>query len=211
MPERDASIIGAGKATLLRGAVFLIPAFLAFFVFAKVFGMLRSVAASLGERLGVEGALAGMLLDLAAIAVVLLICFLAGLIARRATAQRVRTKVDELLLNTFPGYAFVKGLAENIHDSEQIATSFVPVVVSFGDYWQVAFETSRMPGGIVSIYLPGAPNPWSGSVVLATAEQVRKLPVSVSEALKLIRTLGRGSEELAAEVRSLARPTARVT
>jgi uncharacterized membrane protein len=172
--------------------------------------MLRSVATALGQRLGVEGALAAVLLDVAAIAVVLLICFLAGLIARRATAQRLRTKVDELLLNTFPGYAFVKGLAENIHNSEQIASSFVPVIVSFGDYWQLAFETSRMAGGVVAIYLPGAPNPWSGSVVLVLAEQVRGLQISVSEAVKLIRTLGRGSEALAMEIPSLPRPSERV-
>ena len=51
-----------------------------------------------------------------------------------------------MLLGSFPGYAFVKGLAENMQQSEEIASSFVPVLVRFDDYWQVAFETDRMPG-----------------------------------------------------------------
>jgi len=206
MAEKESSIVSAVKATLLGGAVFLIPAFIVFFVLAKIFGMLKSFAAALGPRLGIESAVGGIWLDLAAIAVVLLVCFLGGLLARQATAQRLRSKMDEALLASFPGYAFVKGLAENIHKSEEIASSFVPVLVSFGDYWQIAFETARLPGGAVSVYLPGAPNPWSGSVVLVLAEQVRRLPVAVTDSLKLIRMLGRGSEAFATEIRTLPRP-----
>ena len=48
------------------------------------------------------------------------------------------------------------------------------------------------------VYLPGAPNPWSGSVVYVTADRVERLDMSVSEAVKNIRTLGRGSDQVAA-------------
>ena len=123
--------ISAVKATLLGGAVFLIPAFIVFFVLAKVFGDAeivrrrarpaardrerprRFLAGRGGDRGSVTGLLPG------------------GLVARQATAQRLRSKLDEALLASFPGYAFVKGLAENIHKSEEIASSFVPVLVEF--------------------------------------------------------------------------------
>jgi uncharacterized membrane protein len=203
MAANNSSFVSAVKATLVGGAVFLIPGFLAFFVLGKVFNILRSLAVAIGPKLGIVDVLGGVLLDLAAIALVVLVCLVAGLVARRATAQRMRSKLDQVLLGSFPGYAFVKGLAENIQQSEKIAGSFVPVLVRFDDYWQVAFETDRMPEGIVAIYLPGAPNPWSGSVVFVLAERVKKLPVSVTDALKIIRTLGRGSEALAAELRTL--------
>jgi uncharacterized membrane protein len=203
MAANNSSFVSAVKATLVGGAVFLIPGFLAFFVLGKVFNILRSLAVTIGPKLGIVDVLGGVLLDLAAIALVVLVCLLAGLLARRATAQRMRSKLDQILRGSFPGYAFVKGLAENIQQSEKIAGSFVPVLVRFDDYWQVAFETDRMPEGIVAIYLPGAPNPWSGSVIFVLAERVKKLPVSVTDALKIIRTLGRGSEALAAELRTL--------
>ena len=48
--------------------VFLIPAFLAFFVLAKAFNMLKSLADALGSRLGISGVLGGALLE-AAVAV----------------------------------------------------------------------------------------------------------------------------------------------
>jgi len=126
--------------------------------------------------------------------------FLAGLVARRATAQRLRTTVDQVLLGSFPGYAFLKGIGGNMEQSEEFASSFVSMLAKFDDYWPMAFETNRMPERVVAIYLPGAPNPWSGSVGFVFSDRVRKLPLSITEALKIIRALGRGSETLAAEL-----------
>ena len=205
MSKRKSSIMTAVKTTLIGGVVFLIPAFLVVFILGKVFDMLRSLAKALGSWLGVTEPLVGVLLDVAAIVVVLLLCLLAGLLARRANAQKLRNKLDQILLGSFPGYAFVKSLAENMQHGEALATSFVPVLVRFDDFWQVAFETDRLSGGIVALYLPGAPNPWSGTVVFVVAEHVRKLQVPVTDALKMIRALGRDSEALTAEIRALER------
>ena len=47
----------------------------------------------------------------------------------------------------------------------------------------MAFETDRSVQGTVAIYLPGAPNPWSGNVVFVAANRVKNLSVSVTEAL----------------------------
>ena len=94
--------------------------------------------------------------------------------------------------------------AENIQQSEAAASSFIPVLVTMDDCSQVAFETDRIEGGAVAVYLPGAPNPWSGNVIFVRPDQVKTLPVSVPEALKILRTLGRGSEALTAAHRALA-------
>jgi uncharacterized membrane protein len=203
MADKSSSMITAAKATLVGGAIFLIPGFLALFVVGKVFGMLRTLATTLGPRLGMTSWVGGLILDLAAIAVLVFLCFLAGLIARRAAARRMRTKLDQVLLGSFPGYAIVKSLADNMQQSEDIANSFVPVLLKSNDTWRMAFETDRTPSGIVAIYLPGAPNPWSGSVVFVPSDRVHKLHISIAQALKLNRALGRGSELFAAEVEAL--------
>jgi len=77
----------------------------------------------------------------------------------------LRTKLDQTLLSSFPGYAFVKGMAENIHQSEEMASASVPALVTFGESSQIAFETGCLRSGTVALYLAGAPNPWSGNVV----------------------------------------------
>jgi len=107
----------------------------------------------------------------------------------------VTATVDSALLNALPGYTFVKGFTDSMAQSDEAAKSFVPVIVRFDDYAQVAFEIERTTKGSVAIYLPGAPNPWSGSVVYVTDERVQSLDVSVPEAIKNIRTLGRDSSK----------------
>jgi hypothetical protein len=92
-----------------------------------------------------------------------------------------------------------------MQQSQEISGSFVPVLLTFGDYWQVAFEIDRSSEGSVAVYLPGAPNPWSDSVVFMSADRAKKPPLSVTEALKILRTLGRSSEVIAAAYRGDAK------
>jgi uncharacterized membrane protein len=202
MREKTSSLVDAARATLIGGVVFLIPGFIVFFVLNKVFNLLKTFGAALGSWLGIELPMGGALLDLAAIVVVMLICFLAGLLASRGSARRLRAKLDQLLLGSFPGYAFVKGLAESMQHSQEMASSFIPVLLQSDDTWQMAFETDRMPHGLVAIYLPGAPNPWSGSVIYVPPERVKPLGITLAESIQVIGALGRGSEQLASELRT---------
>jgi len=204
MHQNKSIFLDSLKTDIVGGAIFLIPAFLAVWVLGKVFGVLRELAVSVGSTLGIEMPLGGLLLDAVVVAAVVLLCLLAGRIAKRAAARRIRDKLDNLLLGSFPGYAFVKGLAENIQQSEAAASSFIPVLLATDDSSQVAFETDRIEGRAVAVYLPGAPNPWSGSVIFVSPDKVKRLSVSAPEALKILRTLGRGSEALALAHRALA-------
>lgn len=194
--------LGFIKTTVVGGFVFLIPAAIVVVVLGKVIGAFKTLAKALAPIFGVESFVGGLVLNLLAIAVIVLLCFVAGLLARRASAKHMRAKLDSTLLNSFPGYAFVKGFADNLRHTEELAGSFVPVVVQFDDYVQLAFETHRGDDGKVSIYLPGAPNPWSGAVVYVTSERVRPLAITLSDAIRNIRTLGKGSLEPAGPVHS---------
>jgi len=181
------------KTTAIGGFLFLIPAVIVMIVMGKVIGGLKTFAKALAPIFGIESSLGGLVLDIVAFAVTILICFAAGLIARRAAAKRVREKLDRSLLNFIPGYAFIKGFADNLRQTEEISGSFVPVMVRFDDYVQMAFETERLPNGKVAVYLPGAPNPWSGSVVFVSNDRIKPLSISLPDALRNIRTLGKGS------------------
>ncbi len=208
MHQRNSIELDALWANIVRGAIFLIPGFLAVWVLAKVFGFLRGLTLAVGSALGINMPLGGVLLNIVALVAVAAICHLGGLIAEKAIAQRIRSRLDNVLLSSFPGYAFVKGLAENIQQNVAAACSFIPVLVTLEDSSQVAFETDRLEGGAVAVYLPGAPNPWSGNVIFVSPDKVKKLAVSAPEALKILRTLGRGSDALAQAHRALVAASA---
>ena len=181
------------KTTAIGGFLFLIPAVIVMIVVGKVIGGLRTFAKALSPVFGIESSLGGFVLDIVTFAVTVLMCFAAGLFARRAAAKRVREKLDRSLLNFIPGYAFIKGFADNLRQTEEISGSFIPVMVRFDDYVQMAFETERLPNSKVAVYLPGAPNPWSGSVVFVSNDRIKPLSISLPDALRNIRTLGKGS------------------
>ena len=184
------------KTTAIGGFVFLIPAVIVVVVFGKLIAGLKAFAKALSPIFGIESFLGGFVLDAVAFAVAVLICFAVGLFARRSAFKRVREKVDRSLVNFIPGYAFVKGFADNLRQTEEISGSFVPIMVRFDDYVQMGFETERLANGNVAVYLPGAPNPWSGSVVFVSNDRIKSLSISLPDALRNIRTLGKGSLDL---------------
>ena len=194
--------LGLIKTTVVGGFVFLIPAVIVVVALGKLIGALKVLAKALAPLFGIESVVGGLALDLFAVVVIVVLCFVAGLLARRATAKRMREKLDRALLNSFPGYAFIKGFADNLRHTEEMAGSFVPVAVQFDDYVQIAFETHREPNGEVSVYLPGAPNPWSGTVVYVSNERVKALPITLTEAIRNIRTLGKGPIDLHGQARA---------
>ena len=181
------------KATVIGGIFFLIPLAVVVVVVGKLVHVMKGVAGTLAPLLPVDTHIGALVLNLLAVLVILGFCFLAGLAAQRAHAKKIVAKLETTLLAALPGYAFVKGLGDNLRRSDEISESFIPVAVHFDDYSQLAFEIEREPNGNVAVYLPSAPNPWSGTVVYVTPERVIRLSMTLNEALKNIRMLGKGS------------------
>jgi len=100
-------------------------------------------------------------------------------------------------LLTVPGYTFIKGYTDSIQKSEETAKSLIPVLVKFDDNSQIGFEVERLENSQVVVFLPGAPNPWSGSVAYFDAERVKQLDISVHQAVLNIKRLGKGSDAIA--------------
>jgi len=70
-----------------------------------------------------------------------------------------------------------------------------PVLARFDDSWQIALEVERIPGGVVTIYLPGAPDPWSGSVCFVTEDRIQSLELTLPPVLRILKGIGKGSNE----------------
>ncbi len=196
--------VGFIKATVIGGIFFLIPLAIVSLMVGKLVGVMRGVASSLSPLLAVHTPVGTIVLNLLTLLVILGLCFLAGLAAQGVMAKKMVGKLDATLLAVIPGYAFVKGFADNMRRSDEMSESFVPVAVHFDDYSQLAFEIEREPNpnGKVALYLPSAPNPWSGTVVYVTNDRVKRLPMSLNEALKNIRMLGKGSSVILERQRS---------
>ncbi len=180
------------KTTVIGGAIFLVPIVILVGILGKAYGFMLKVAKPLSGVIP-EGTLGGVAaINVVAVLLIAFVCFIAGVIARGSLAKKVYAALDEKLM-AIPGYTFVKGVTDSMKTSEESAKTFVPVLVRFDDNTQIGFEVERLDDGNVVIYLPGAPNPWSGSVVYFEADRVTSLGITAVEALGSIRKLGRGS------------------
>ena len=187
------------KTTIIGGLVFMVPLVIVTAVVGKALDIMTRVATPMGHMLPVDsigGVVVGNLLALSALA---LLCFFAGLVAKSKLAAKVYRSLDNMLL-AIPGYAFVKGFTDGMAETQENAKSLIPVLVRFDDHEQIGFEIERLAQGKVVVYLPGAPSPWSGSVVYFSAERVKRLDLTVAQASNNIRRLGRDSQRFQEQI-----------
>ena len=70
------------------------------------------------------------------------------------------------------------------------------VLARFEEQSVLAMEVERLADGRVVLFVPGAPDPWQGSVVLVDPQRVQALPVKLADLNRTLKGLGRGSAAL---------------
>lgn len=178
------------KATLIGGAIFLVPLMILLMVLGKAFQIMLRIALPISEAIGMESIGGIALVNLLAVVLMVASCLLAGMAARSPWGRYCFRALDSKLILFVPGYLFLKGMVSGFSD-ESGGPPLKPVLVKLDDSTQIGLEVERNENGIVTVYLPGAPNPWSGTIVLMIAERIEPLDMTLSEVSKHIRRLGR--------------------
>ena len=182
------------RTIAVGGLIFLVPFAVALLLLGKVYSVSKQVAEPLDGLIPIEAIGGVALANILAVAIIVLACFLAGLVATRTWGQRLYKKFDDILLNLIPRYGFIKSMTENLGGQHE--STLRPVLVRFDDLAQIGFEVERGPGDLVTVYLPGSPDPWSGSVAQVTSDRVDALAVDFATVIQSLRKLGRGSSAL---------------
>jgi len=181
------------RDSLVRGVFLLVPIVVLGMLIQKVFDVMQKLVAPVAHRLG---ALTGIATPaLLAIVLLVLICFLAGLLSRNAKSKVVIGWLESTVLVHIPGYAYMKGMGENMAGVESL-TSYQPVLARIEDSWQIGFVVETIEAGQHAVYVPGAPNPWSGSVYFMAEDRIRRIDVRLAEAQGCLKRLGIGSGAL---------------
>lgn len=89
----------------------------------------------------------------------------------------------------------MKSMNENIMGFESKQDLKV-ILVPTDAGWQFAFLIEQINENNFTVFVPDAPNPWSGSVVFVEKKDIREIGITQKEALACIRKLGYGSKEL---------------
>jgi uncharacterized membrane protein len=183
------------KTTVVGGLLFILPLGLGLFLIGRAVRWLRKVleplTGALTENtfLGVAGA------DLVALAALVAVAFLAGLLARTAMGRKLSSGVESLILRRMPGFTLLKGIAAG--PAVQDSGAGVGVALArIDDAWLLSFVLETHASGLLTVLVPQAPTPASGNVYYMTENQIKRLDVSVKDAMKCIMQLGVGSRAL---------------
>ena len=186
---------GFFKATIVGGLLFMVPLILMVVVLQKGLGLVRKIVVPLAKYFPERTFLGVGMTTILSIAVIVLLCFLFGLVARTAAGRKVRDWLEFTIMGKLPGYALVKGViqgATGLENEEDVTIALVRIE----DAWQIGFVVEVHSDGHRTVYLPGVPNPASGSIFYMTEDRIRPIDAKMGQMLTVIRHLGIGSKDL---------------
>jgi uncharacterized membrane protein len=183
------------KSTLIGGIFFLVPVVALVFVIGQAAAFAYSVVHPLVNWLPVKTVSTVSLAFLIVALVLVLVCFLAGLIACMAISQWFVSSLERVIVTFVPSYGLMKSMGQGwvgVVGEE----SHQPVLVRMGDHQQMGFRMDTLADGRGVIFIPDVPNPWTGTLIVIDADRIERLPFSTKEAIECLRRLGTATKEL---------------
>lgn len=178
------------KLTIVGGALLLIPLFVLVAVILKAGSLVKRIVTPIAHWLPFQ--IPGIAKEtLLAILVLLFLCFLAGIFMHTAIAQRFKKILEEDILVHIPGYSYLQALSTDKLTNSHSST-WKPATVQIDGNEVICFVVDETEH-YCSIFFPSAPTPSSGTVCARDKQDVRYLPISVSETFAILRQLGKGS------------------
>lgn len=179
------------RTTGIGGIFFLLPLVVVGALLGQVIQVVWVAAGAIDGLIPVDSPWGYSLLFLGGLGLIVLACFGAGLIARRAIGKRFLGFIEKYLLMLFPRYSIFKEQLSGNIGGHEFQNSMTPVYVDCMGIERIAMEIERDDQGRVVVFLPGSPDPWTGTVIVLKEEQVQPLPVDFASAMATFEQLGR--------------------
>ena len=188
-------ILNFVKEMLIGGVLFFIPLIILIVILQKAFQIAAVLVIPIIKLLNVTQIFGIGVEIIIAITIILFIIYLGGLISKTSKAKTVVKKIEDALLSKVPGYEMVKNMSESFVGFEE-NTSIKTVLARIEDAWQFAFLIEEIEGEQYAVFVPGAPNPMSGSVYILEKARIKYTAIPMKSAMKCLHRLAAGSNEL---------------
>ena len=195
------------KTTAIGGLLFLLPLIVLGALVGQIAPIVVTVASALNEYIPVKTPTGIAVLIGLSIAIILLLCFAAGMFARWSFGKKISTAFEKKLSLLFPRYSILKDQMADTIGGDETRPQMKPVLVVFQECQRIAFETERdEKQGLATIYLPGSPDPWSGKIVILKLDRVTRLDADFGHAAATCEQVGRGAIAMAGKVAKSSKP-----
>ncbi|HEY6504625.1 MAG TPA: hypothetical protein VIZ28_11670 [Chitinophagaceae bacterium] len=185
----------ASLKRVLKGIVlFLFPIWLLVFIMERVIALVRDLILPIKQYLPTERILGVGLLSLISLALVLLVCYMAGVLAEKKRVKSFIAKLENNVLVFIPGYTLLKSRASDaIGEADD---NWKAVLTGDEEEWTLSIEIDQQDG-YSTVFFPEPPDAQSGEIRLVPQSKVKRLDISVGKMMGIIRKYGRGASVLA--------------
>lgn len=184
--------------TAVTGALLLVPVLALIYFLAQIFLIGVKIGRPIVDFLDIERVTGFVLVNLLGLALVVVVCFLAGLAARMPAITRRMQQLDDLLEKRMPGYAIIVGALRGAVDGDVAVEKLNTVLVKTAGGRRLGFEVERMPGGVV-VYMPNSPHPQSGITMAFNEADVDVIDLPALRVFEILQFYGKGMGPLAAQ------------
>jgi uncharacterized membrane protein len=182
--------------TVVGGLLVLVPLYLAVLLVAKlmetVVGVVKPIANLLPGWLPAERLLSLLL--------VLLLCFVVGLLVRTTRGSAIRDQLDRSLFGKLPGYELFRSLSLRATGHSDQA-GWKPAIVEVEEAYVPAFIIERLDNGSFTVFVPSVPTPFAGALYVLTPDRVHEIDVPVAQAARALSQWGIGTGSLIAKMK----------
>jgi len=188
------------KSTLVGGILVILPSAIFLFVLTWIFGVVRKVINPLTTVLITKSPLQGVVADLLVIILLVMLCFIVGVIVRTRLGKWLYSFLESSILLRVPGYSLIKETVSQFIGKKKSPFSSVALAQIFGNDTLVSvFITDEHEDGSYTVFVPTGPNPTSGNIYHLQKKYVHPIDISVEDAMRSIISCGAGSSRLIAK------------
>jgi uncharacterized membrane protein len=180
------------RATIVGGLLFLLPLILVALLLGHAIHLAGAVTQPVANLLTLDRVIGPAGEKALAVAGLVAVALIAGLFASTGLGRRLTRRVEHSLLGGLPQYQMMKSMAEGLAKVEQ-GDGVTPALVNVEEAWQIAYLIEPLANGWLTVFLPQAPTPMSGNIMYLPAERVRRLDITMAQAMLIVKHLGVGS------------------
>jgi len=188
-------IIKLFNDTVTGGLFFLIPMFVLIFLVKKIWAKITGAAKSLLGLFGIHKVMDEWVGALITIGIILLICFISGVLLRVSLLSKLRNKLDAFLEEKIPGYDFYKSTMEQKIKKDD-APSRPVVLLTVDGVSQPGVVIEQFADGRKVVFVSSHPASTNGNVYVVDTAAVTELPISELEMNKILKSRGEGLAKL---------------
>lgn len=178
------------RMIFVKGLLFVIPVLFFSYIAVIVFNFFSILINPLINILPKDGYLSVPLQKLTTVFILFIIILIFGFLVNKGLGATFISKVEFII----PGFALIKRIFTR--DAEFLDRKAHTCIVTIDDAWLFGLIIEEHKSGMVTVFVPGAPNPTSGNVYFFTKDQVKHLDIPFQEAMKRLIQFGYGSKDI---------------